>query len=457
VSINPLKPHPIRGGILSITSRESTMRSWLLACVLPFTLGTATAAPTFTQDVAPILFASCVNCHREGEIGPFSLMKYEDAKKRAKQIARVVDEKTMPPWKPDPGHGDFRDERKLTKKQIDTLKEWAEAGAPEGNAKLLPKPPVFKDGWKLGKPDIILKMEKPFTIPATGRDVYQHFVFPMNLDKDVYLIGVECRPGNRKVAHHAVGILDTSGTARKLEAKQKDKGPGYPGNGPGFIPAGFTPGYVPGQTPRFMTEGQAITIKKGTDFVLQMHYHPTGKEETDQTEIGLFLSKKPPTQHMVVVAMASEEIDIPAGKKDYKAADEFKLPVDFELQSVWSHMHIIGKTNVVWAETPNGKKIDLLKISDWDFNWQDTYEYKKSIKLPKGTIIKSEWTWDNSADNPRQINTPPKRIRLGEGSADEMSGLILGGTVSNGLDAGIHWATVIGHYLEVAGKGLKYK
>jgi hypothetical protein len=420
-----------------------------LACPL------SAAPPTFHKDVAPILFAQCATCHRDGQIGPFPLLKYDDAKKRAKQIARVTGEKTMPPWKPDAGHDTFRDARLLTDAQMTTLKEWAAGGAPEGDPKDSPPPPKFKDGWQLGKPDIILKLPEPFTVPAEGRDIYQHFVFPLDLPKDIYVVGVECRPSNPKVAHHAVGLLDTSGAARKLDAKTKE--PGYAGLNQGFLPAGFTPGYVPGQTPRRMKKGAAITIKKGTDFVLQMHYHPSGKEEKDQTEIGLYLTDTPPTSIIGVVAMASDEIDIPAGEKKFTAKDTFTLPADMTVESIWPHMHCIGKTVSVTAELPDGKTKKLLTIADWDFNWQDTYQYAKPFDLPKGTKVVAEFTWDNSKDNPRNPHSPPKQVRLGEGSLDEMSGLIITGELKTWQDSLAHWGGVIGHYAEVKAKGWVYQ
>jgi len=432
------------------------MRFALFALLFPLSAFAVEASPpTYSEHVAAILDVNCVTCHRPGEIGPFSMVNFSEAKKRAKQIADVTGSRTMPPWKPDAGHGAFLDERKLTDKQIETLKAWADAGAPEGDAKLRPVPPVFKSGWKLGKPDLVLKMPEAFKVPATGHDLYHQFVFPLNLKKEVHLVGVECRPGNPKVAHHAVGILDTSGAARRLDAKHE--GQGYPGNGPGFLPAGFTPGYVPGQVPRFFKEGIAITLKPGTDFVLQMHYHPTGKEELDQTEIAFYFSPKPPTKILVVVAMANNEIDIPAGKKDYRTSDTYTLTCDLEINDIWAHMHLIGKTVRVTAETPDGKVRDLLKISDWDFNWQDTYSYKKPFRLPKGTKIKADFSWDNTAANPHNPFSPPKRIRLGEGSDDEMSGLIIGATADNWLDAVGHWTATVGHYVDVTMKGLKYQ
>ena len=216
------------------------MRISLSALLLPIpAIAAEPAPPNYSEHVAAILDAHCVTCHRPGEIGPFSMVNFADAKKRAKQIADVTGSRTMPPWKPDAGHGVFLDERKLSDKQIETLKAWADAGAPEGDTKLRPVPPVFKTGWKLGTPDLVLDMPEAFKIPATGHDIYHQFVFPLNLKKDIHLVGIECRPGNPKVAHHAVGILDTSGTARKLDAKHA--GPGYPAMDRAFCPPDLRP------------------------------------------------------------------------------------------------------------------------------------------------------------------------------------------------------------------------
>ncbi|MBY0461199.1 MAG: hypothetical protein K2V38_28075, partial [Gemmataceae bacterium] len=372
------------------------------------------------------------SCHRPGAIGPFHLTTYAEVKKKAKSIAQATGEKVMPPWKPEAGHGEFLDARALSDAQRATLKAWADGGTPEGDPKDLPKLPPFKDGWQLGKPDIVLKMPKAFKVPADGRDIYVHFVFPLDITGDIYVKAVEVRPGNLRVAHHAVGLLDASGTARK---KVDPKTGGYVGfGGPGFVPVGFTPGYVPGQTPRTFGDGAAITIRKGTDFVLQMHYHPAGKEELDQTEVGLYLTKEKPTKHGLGVLLGSLEIDIKPGDDNYVCKDEFKLPVDLKVTGVWAHMHLIGKEVRAWADLPDGKTVKLLKIGDWDFNWQDTYLYKEPILLPKGTVVRTEWRFDNSNKNPRNPNNPPKRVLNGEGSLDEMGGLWLSGEVASEWD-----------------------
>lgn len=179
----------------------------------------AAASPTFTKDVAPILFQNCSNCHRPGEVAPFPLFTYQDARKRTKQLAKLTTSRIMPPWKPVAGHEEFKDARVLTDAQIAIFRAWYEAGAPEGEAKDLPPLPKFPEGWQAGPPEMILKVAKPFVVPAEGPDIYVHFVFPLNFDKDKYVKAVQILPSNRRVAHHGVIILDGSGTARKLAAK----------------------------------------------------------------------------------------------------------------------------------------------------------------------------------------------------------------------------------------------
>ena len=434
------------------------MRSFVSIAALALTLSVAgrtysdDTAPTFNKDVALILFQNCSSCHRPDEVGPFSLLTYGDARKRAKQIARVTEKKDMPPWKPSVGHEVFQGARTLTDKQIRVLKAWADAGSPEGEAKDLPPQPKFPEGWHLGEPDLILKVDKPFTIPAEGPDIYIHFVLPLDYKEDKYLKAVQVRPSNRRVAHHGVPILDGGGTARKLA--KKNGGDHYPNfGGPGFLPRGFLPGYAPGQTIHLVADDQAgMTLGKGTDIVLQMHYHPIGKEETDQPQIGLYFTHKKPKRNPNVIAMANNDVYIPAGEKAFKRTDTYKVPADFEVKDIWGHMHMIGKELKVWAELPDGKAKGLLHIPDWDFNWQDTYKYKKSFVLPKGTVVKAEFTWDNTAENPRNPFNPPRLIKHGEGSTDEMSGLIIGGVTVNSWDELGMWMSVIGHYFEVEGK-----
>lgn len=432
-------------------------RSPFLVGLVPFLAGRAfggEADPTFNKDVAPILFKNCSTCHRPNEVGPFSLLTYADTKKRSKQISRLTEQKIMPPWKPVADHDVFKDARTLNDKEIAVFKAWAEARSPEGEAKDLPPQPKFPEGWHAGKPDMILKVERPFTIPAEGPDIYVHFVLPLDFKEDKYVKAVQVLPSNRQVAHHGVIILDGSGTARKLA--KKHGGDHYPNfGGPGFLPRGFLPGYAPGQTTRIeKSDKVSITVGKGVDIVLQMHYHPIGKEVNDQPQIGLYFTDKKPERNINIIGMANNDVYIPAGAS-YKRTDSFTLPADFGVGDIWGHMHMIGREVKVWAELPDGKTKDMLLISDWDFNWQDTYHYKKPFVLPKGTVVKAEWSWENTADNPRNPNSPPKLIKWGEGSTDEMSGLIIGGLTVDPKDEGPMWIPVILHYLEIERKAIE--
>ena len=413
----------------------------------------ADAPPTFTRDVAPILFENCVSCHRPGEVGPFSFLTYADTRKRARLIANLTARRIMPPWKPVAGHGEFKHTRRLTDAQIGVLQAWYKAGAPEGNPADLRPAPKFPEGWHAGPPDMILKVAAPFPVPAEGPDIYVHFVIPLDLKEDKYIRGVQILPSDRSVAHHGVIMLDGSGTARKLAAKHG--GDHYPNfGGPGFVPRGFLPGYAPGiitriDDPANVASEVGITLGKGLDIVLQMHYHPTGKAAVDQPQIGIYFTDKKPKRGPNIVLLGNNDVDIPPGAKAHLRADSYKLPVDFEVRDIWAHMHMIGKNVHAWAKLPDGTTRELLLIDDWDFNWQDTYVYRQPFVLPKDTVIHAEWTWDSTADNPRNPNNPPRRIVLGEASTDEMTGMIIGGkSVNAGWDEGVMWLSVVGHYLE---------
>lgn len=405
--------------------------------------------PTFARDVAPIIFENCTGCHRPGQVGPFPLTSYEEVASHARQIARVTDRRIMPPWKPQPGWNHFAEERTLSDEEIETLARWSATGRAQGDPALTPSLPEFPEGWQLGEPDIVLTMDEAMHIPAEGEDLYMHFVFPIEMEgQEVYIKGVEVCPGNPRVVHHAVGLLDAGGDARRLDAAYP--GPGYLRFGDaGFLPAGITPGYVPGQTPRLFDEGAALTVKDGTDFVLQIHYHPSGRPEQDQTQIGLYLTDEPPTRKMLGVLMACDDIDIPAGDNTYTVYDRFELPVGMAANSIWAHMHLIGKEVKVWAELPDGTVQKLLWIDNWDFNWQDTYIFEEPIYLPARTVIRSEWRYDNTAENPRNPNHPPQRVTVGENSTDEMAGLWIGGEVQNDWEMVLLLGANIGHYLDI--------
>jgi hypothetical protein len=376
--------------------------------------------PTFNKDVAPILWKNCAGCHRPGEVGPFSMLTYKDAAKRAGFLQEVAESRRMPPWKAEPGFGEFHDERRLTDAEIRTIAAWAEAGAPEGDPKDLREPPKFPEGWQLGTPDLVLKVPQSFEIPAVGRDLYRCFVIPIPIESDRTVAAVEFRPGNRKVVHHALLFLDSTGAGRRKD--EADPGPGYSSfGGPGILPTGGLGGWAPGAMPRFLPDGMGKLPRKGSDLVLQVHYHPDGKPEVDQSVVGIYFTKTPARKLVGGLAVRSRTIDIPAGeKRHHVTAQSAPLPVDAQAIGISPHMHYVGKEMKAIAETPDGRTIPLIWIKDWDFNWQGQYQYRSPITLARGTVIKLDAYYDNSTENPRNPSSPPKHVGWGEQTTDEM-------------------------------------
>lgn len=366
--------------------------------------GIAPAKVTFNRHIAPILRAQCADCHRPGEVAPFSLLTYKDASKRAQHLLDMIGSGAMPPWKAVPNYGHFLGARRLTKTELATFAAWVKQGAPEGDAADALPPAIYGDGWHLGKPDLIIKMPKAFTIPADGPDIIRNFWIPLpEIKGDRMVTAVEVRPGNRKVLHHAICYLDSTGTAKKLEAR--DGAPGYESykGGVGFLPTGALGGFAPGNVPRHVPDGMGRFMAKGSDAVLQLHYHPSGKVETDQTEVGVYFAKKPVTNTLFGLTVENWEIDIPAGEKEYPRKAEYILPVDLTFVLVAPHMHRLGTEMKCWAELPNGETKPMIHVEKWDFNQQDSYFYREPFTLPKGTKLKMECRFDNSANKIRVV------------------------------------------------------
>jgi hypothetical protein len=381
-------------------------------------LAVAALHPVFTRDIAPILYQHCASCHHEGEVAPFPLLTYEDAGKRAKLIAEVTRTRSMPPWKPVPGYNHFAGERRLTEADIETIQRWAAAGAPQGDPAKLASPPVFEAGWKLGKPDLVVELPQPFDVPAEGNDIYECFVVPMNLPelpKSKFISAVEFRPSNRRVVHHSLLFTDTSYTPRA---------PRYPCFGTvGLFPTLGLGGWSPGMGPIRMLDGAAPPLAPGSKLVAQVHYHPDGKPEQDQWSVGFYFTDQAPVRRVVDVGLASNAIDIPAGDAHYVVRAHFTIPVAIDAVGVIPHAHFLCREMRGWAILPDGRKQWLLNLRDWDFNWQDQFQYAHPIRLPADSRIEMEFVYDNSAANPHNPNSPPRRVRSGPGTNDEMAGL----------------------------------
>ena len=310
----------------------------------------------------------------------------------------------MPPWKASAPVGAFHGERRMTNAEIDLVSRWAQAGAPAGaNREIAIEPSRQR------QPDLLLVMPQPFEIPADGPDLYRCIAIPVNSTANRWVRAVDFRPGNRRVVHHALVFAG------------KPERASYPCFGaPGFLPARGLGGWSPGNRVSEFPEGTAALLPAGHHVVLQIHYHPSGKPETDQSSVALYFASGPPTRTLFDIALGSTAIDIPAGDASYKVTDSFALPVDVHLLGVIPHMHHVGSAVRGWV----GKTL-LIEIRDWDFNWQDRYWYKRPRLLKAGTQVEAEFVYDNSTANARNPSNPPQRVKWGFGVTDEMAGLHL--------------------------------
>ncbi len=408
------------------------MRAWpvsatvLALLVPPGTVGAeAGPPPTFTRDVAPIIYAQCASCHRPGEAGPFSLLSYADVSRHGKQIVMVTDSRFMPPWLPVPGHGEFQGARKLSDDQRRTLRQWYERGMPQGDPADLPALPALSQGWQLEEPDVVAEMVADYTLPADGPDVIRNFVIRAPVAAPGWVEAVEVRPGNKRVVHHAVLKVDPTPLSRRLDAE--DGEPGFPGMSMGNAesPDGHIIVWTPGATTYPAIPGLAWRLEPQDDLVLQLHMVPSGIPESVRVRVGLHLTDRPPERETFAVVLREDRIDIPAGAKAYRIADRFTLPVAVDVLGVYPHAHYLGKTMRVTASLPDGTRLWLLRIDDWDFNWQGMYRYVEPLRLPAGATVEMEYTYDNSADNVRNPNFPPRRVVGGNRSTDEMGNLAL--------------------------------
>ncbi len=375
---------------------------------------------TYCRDVAPILFEQCASCHRPDEVAPFSLLSYAEARSHAQQIRQVTQRRLMPPWKPELGYGHFQNERRLSESDIATIDTWVAQGAPCGDPHDLPPQPRFVAGWQLGQPDLVLVMPEPFEVPADCPDIYQHFVIPTGLTENRLVRAVEFRPGAPQVVHHALVFYDTTGHGKKLDAA--DPAPGYSSIGtPGFATSGGLVGWGPGGLPRELPPGMGRPLEKDSDIILQIHYHPCGKVVRDRSRLGLYFAPKSATWVVTEGMVANVDLEIPAGISRHLHRASLTVPVETILLDATPHMHVLGKEIRATAHPPNGDPIPLIWIKNWDFYWQAHYVYAEPITLPEGTRIDLECWFDNSAGNALNPNSPPRTVRWGDFSTDEMA------------------------------------
>jgi len=408
---------------ISLNMRHrSVLWSWLLLSAAPL----AAAPVTFNRDVAPIVFAHCASCHHPGGIGPFPLLTFQDVRKHASQIVAVTGRRYMPPWPPEPGRGDFADNRRLSDQQIRLIADWVTDGKQEGSAADLAPPPQFTSGWQLGPPDLILRMSKPFAMGASGTDLFRNFIISTGLKETRYVRALELRLDNPRLVHHANIVLDRTESLRKRDGQ--DGQPGFPGMdviteaaANDFDPDSHFLFWKPGSVLHPEPDDMSWRLDPGTDLVVNLHLQPTGRQETIEAEVGIYFAAKPPSRYPMLVQLERDgSINIPPGERSFIVTDKLTLPVDVELLAIYPHAHYLGKVIEAWATLPDGHRQWLIRIPDWDLNWQAVYEYKRPVSLRRGTVVEMRIAYDNSAANPRNPNNPPTRVTAGNRTQDEM-------------------------------------
>jgi Flp pilus assembly protein TadD/mono/diheme cytochrome c family protein len=403
------------------------IRRIVLALALTRAAG-AEAPPTFARDIAPVVYRNCASCHRPGQHAPFSLISYEDVKKHAAQIEVVTRRGSMPPWLPENGYGDFNDERRLTAKEIETIARWVSAGAPEGPSAEIPQQPAFNDEWQLGKPDLVLDAQGSFELPALGSEIYWNFIFKPALTTRRWVRAVEIRPGQQHLVHHANLLVDRQGSAHLQESAP---GKGFPGMDLVILRSPFDPDgnflfWKPGSMPHVEPDGFAWRLDPGNELVLNTHLRPNGMAEQVRPSIGLYFTDRPQSRFPLLLQLENDAaLDIQAGNRDFVISDDFRLPLDADILAVYPHAHYLGKLLEAWATLPDGSKKWLIRIPDWNPDWQAVYYYRSPLFLPKDAVIHMRYHYDNSTANARNPNRPPRRVRAGNQSTDEMSHLWL--------------------------------
>lgn len=382
------------------------------------TVSSHSAPVTFSRDVAPIFYKNCATCHRPGEIAPMSLMSFKDARPWAKSIREKVVDGTMPPWHADPKHGSFSNDRRLTKKEIDTIVAWVDGGAAEGNSRDLPRPPKFTDGWQIGKPDVVLTMANEYNVPAEGVVNYQYFLVPTGFTEDKWIHAAEVRPGNRAVVHHViVFVVSTESLKRRLSLFGE-------GGIDGLV------GTAPGETGVVLPDGVGRLLKAGSILVLQVHYTPNGTAQKDRTSVGLIFSRKPIVKSASGGAAMNRRFAIPPGDENYEVRSSFTFKEDSHIMNLMPHMHVRGKDFEYRLVYPDGTSKVILSVPRYSFNWQTRYEFKEPVAAPKGSRLVCVAHFDNSNKN-KWNPDPLKTVRWGPQTWDEMMIGFVGFTLDN--------------------------
>ena len=360
---------------------------------------------TYAADVAAILQQKCQSCHRPGQVGPFPLLTYDDARRHAAAIREVVEDRRMPPWHADPRYGHFENDRSLTGRQRAVVLDWIDQGSPLGDAKAVPAPRAFPEGWGIGEPDLVVEMPEPYSVPAQGTVPYQYFRVPSDFTEDRWVQAAEARPGDPSVVHHVLVAIDDHEQKTEADARR--------------LPQSHFVAYAPGDLPLVLPPGTAKRIPAGADFIIQMHYTPVGTVRVDRSSIALIFAKAPPRREAHTLGIIEPKFEIPPGADDYPVRSSYVFPADGELYSLMPHMHLRGKSFRYTATFPDGNREILLSVPGYDFAWQSVYRLARPHHIPKGTRIDCLAHFDNSSKNPANPD-PSRKVAFGEQTFEEM-------------------------------------
>jgi hypothetical protein len=403
------------GGVVALTASQTRP-------------ATDAVTPTFSKDVAPIVFRNCVGCHRPGESAPMSLLTYADARPWARAMSRRVVEGSMPPWHADAESGTFDNERRLSAEEKELIRRWADGGAPEGDPKDLPAAPAFTDGWSIGKPDVVFQMAEDYSVPATGTVQYEYFTIPTNFSEAKWVQAIEVRPGNRALVHHVLVYYQAPGDANAiagvldLNIQDSRTPPPVAGSRPrqrGVGQRRLIATYAPGTAPQVFRPGTAMRLAPGGVLEFQMHYTANGTAGTDRSKVGLIFAKEPPATEIRASQFLNGQFTIPPGAPDYRVDTDVGFLQDATLWGVFPHTHVRGKRWNYVLVLPDGTKKPLLSVPKYDFNWQTYYMFKEPVQIPKGARILSSAWYDNSPAN-RSNPDPTAAVRWGDQTWEEM-------------------------------------
>ncbi|HZJ30283.1 MAG TPA: cytochrome c [Vicinamibacterales bacterium] len=406
-------------------------------------------APTFTRDVAPIMFTKCASCHRPGEVAPMALLSYADARPWASAIKQKVSTRAMPPWHADPAHGSFRNDLRLSDREIDTIVKWVDGGAREGDPSALPALPKFPEGWQIGKPDAVFEMTQDFEIPASGEIAYQYFEVPTNFTEDKWMQAGEVRAGDRSHVHHIIvyvrepgrtvrpnvvtvrPIINAAATQPAAPAQERVAAAAVTAAQRPVVPAAQGAGRPPGGGDAMLVNwavgedapvhlpGTAKRIPAGSTLIFQVHYTTNGKAGRDRSRIGLVFAKEPPQREIRTGLISNPVFAIPPGAGDHQVEAEATFSDDVKIWSMHPHMHLRGKDMTYTATYPDGRSEILLRVPKYDFGWQTDYWLAQPLSVPKGTKIRVTAHFDNSPAN--RANPDPKAtVRWGDQTWEEM-------------------------------------